>query len=69
MKKSVKLLMASTLAATFTTGAVAADKVLTMSHWAGPKHAMATKVHPWMNNKRSGGATSSEQPCFASGAV
>ncbi len=61
MKKSVKLLMASTLAATFTTGAVAADKVLTMSHWAGPKHAMATKVHPWMNNalkECSGGSLS-----------
>jgi len=31
--------------------AVAADKVLTMSHWAGPKHAMATKVHPWLNEQ------------------
>lgn len=31
----------------------ASDKVLTMSHWAGPKHAMATKVHPWFNEQLS----------------
>lgn len=61
MKVSLKLLLASTLAASFTTAAFAADKVLTMSHWAGPKHAMATKVHPWLNEalkECSGGSLS-----------
>lgn len=43
------------------TNVQAADKVLTMSHWAGPKHAMATKVHPWFNEQLeacSGGSLS-----------
>lgn len=31
----------------------AADKSLTFSHWAGPKHAMATKVYPWFNEALS----------------
>jgi TRAP-type C4-dicarboxylate transport system substrate-binding protein len=31
--------------------AFAADKVLTVSHWAGPNHAMATMVFPWMNEQ------------------
>ena len=46
------------VAATIALGAAAsqaqaADKVLTMSHWAGPKHAMATKVYPWLNDQLS----------------
>ena len=31
--------------------ALAADKVLTVSHWTGPKHAMATMVFPWMDEQ------------------
>jgi len=61
MKQITKTLLATAMVATFGTGAFAADKVLTMSHWAGPKHAMATKVHPWMNDqlqKCSGGSLS-----------
>lgn len=62
MKHLVKGLLASTIAVCAMTGsAIAADKVLTMSHWAGPKHAMATKVHPWVNDelqKCSGGSLS-----------
>lgn len=50
----MKLIKNSLVASAVALGAVAgnvqaADKVLTMSHWAGPKHAMATKVHPWLN--------------------
>ena len=62
MKLILKGLLASTVAATTMLGAAqAADKVLTMSHWAGPKHAMATKVHPWFSEQLkacSGGSLS-----------
>ncbi|MEP1207504.1 MAG: TRAP transporter substrate-binding protein [Rhizobiaceae bacterium] len=61
MKQITKKLLLTAVAATFSTAALSADKVLTMSHWAGPKHAMATKVHPWVNDqlqKCSGGSLS-----------
>ena len=61
MKQFTKRLALTAMAATFSTAALSADKVLTMSHWAGPKHAMATKVHPWVNDqlqKCSGGSLS-----------
>ncbi len=62
MNKILKGLFASTIAiGTFAGSALAADKVLTFSHWAGPKHAMATKVMPWLNEelkKCSGGSLS-----------
>ena len=62
MKKFVKGLLASTIVATtFAGSAMAADKVLTFSHWAGPKHAMATRVAPWMSEQLkacSGGSLS-----------
>ncbi len=46
--------VSSALLAVMATGmAHAAEKELTMSHWAGPNHAMATKVHPWLNEKLS----------------
>lgn len=59
LKKSL-IASAVTLAAA-TANVQAADKVLTMSHWAGPKHAMATKVHPWFDQQLkdcSGGSLS-----------
>ncbi len=49
MKNRLKGLMLTTLAASVCAGtAQAADKTLTFSHWTGPKHVMATKVHPWL---------------------
>ncbi len=54
MKLMMKSLIASAvLLGTMTGNAYAADKVLTFSHWAGPKHAMATKVYPWFNDAMS----------------
>ncbi len=61
MKQTTIKLLVTAMAATFTTAAFSADKVLTMSHWAGPKHAMATKVHPWLDEQLkacSGGSLS-----------
>ncbi len=62
MKKIAQGLLGSVFAVTAMVGtASAADKVLTMSHWAGPKHAMATKVYPWLDEslkKCSGGSLS-----------
>ena len=50
MKPVLKSLIASAvLLGTMTGNTYAADKALTFSHWAGPKHAMATKVYPWFN--------------------
>lgn len=62
----MKFKMKSILATAITLGCVAGtaqaeDKVLTMSHWAGPKHAMATKVYPWFDEQLkacSGGSLS-----------
>ena len=48
MKTIIKTLMASTIAATAFAGVANAETTLTFSHWAGPKHAMATKVYPWL---------------------
>lgn len=50
----MKLIKNSLIASAVALGAIAtnvsaADKVLTVSHWAGPKHAMATKVYPWLD--------------------
>lgn len=51
MKTQIKtLLVTATTAMALSGTATAADKVLTFSHWAGPKHAMATKVAPWLND-------------------
>ena len=62
MNSTLKVLLASAVAASFVAGSAhAADKVLTASHWAGPKHAMATKVFPWMSEQLkacSGGSLS-----------
>lgn len=51
--KTIKYcILTSTIALTAVAGnTMAADKVLTMSHWAGPKHAMATKVFPWFQEQ------------------
>ncbi|MDD9910041.1 MAG: TRAP transporter substrate-binding protein [Ahrensia sp.] len=52
MKSVLKCLLASAVGvAAFSSIAQAETKVLTMSHWAGPKHAMATKVYPWFNEQ------------------
>ena len=48
-----KLALTAAVIGAFAVSAQAADKVLTMSHWAGPKHAMATKVYPWLNQELS----------------
>ena len=54
MRNSIKtLLISATTAMAMSGTASAADKVLTFSHWAGPKHAMATKVYPWLNETLS----------------
>lgn len=54
MKSTLKPLLLPVLAAfAFTSQASADEKVLTMSHWAGPKHVMATKVHPWFSDQLS----------------
>ncbi len=62
MRITLKTLVATATTAMALSGtAVAADKVLTFSHWAGPKHAMATKVYPWLNetlSECSGGSLS-----------
>ena len=62
MKSILKGLFASAIAiTTFAGTANAADKILTFSHWAGPKHAMATKVYPWLDEQLktcSGGSLS-----------
>jgi len=54
MKSTMKtLLVPAFIGATLVGNANAAEKELTMSHWAGPKHAMATKVYPWFNEQLS----------------
>ncbi len=53
MKTLNKLIVPAMAAAVLSGNAIAADKVLTVSHWAGPKHAMATKVFPWLNDQLS----------------
>lgn len=50
MKTSFKTLLITATAAMAVSGtAQSADKELIFSHWAGPNHAMATMVHPWLN--------------------
>ncbi len=46
-----KLLVPAFVSVALAASAQAADKTLTFSHWAGPKHAMATKVYPWLNEQ------------------
>ena len=46
-------LISTALSVALTGAAQAADQTLTFSHWAGPKHAMATKVYPWLNDQLS----------------
>jgi len=53
MNKKLKYLVPALALAIATGTAQAADKTLTMSHWAGPKHAMATKVYPWLSEQLS----------------
>jgi len=54
MKRTLVGLFASAAAMTALSGnALAADRVLTMSHWAGPKHAMASTFYPWFNEQLS----------------
>ena len=48
-----KLIAPALVSAALVGPALAADQTLTFSHWAGPKHAMATKVHPWLNEQLS----------------
>jgi TRAP-type C4-dicarboxylate transport system substrate-binding protein len=61
MHKFTRTLTMAAVTLTLANSAFAADKVLTVSHWAGPKHAMATMVFPWMNEQYqacSGGSLS-----------
>ena len=53
MKTLKKLIVPAIVAAAIGGNVQAADKVLTVSHWAGPKHAMATAVFPWLNDQLS----------------
>ncbi|MFK7856512.1 MAG: TRAP transporter substrate-binding protein [Granulosicoccus sp.] len=52
-KKIVGLAFTAAALAAMSGSTFAADKVLTMSHWAGPKHAMASVMHPWLNEQLS----------------
>ena len=52
MKKLITI-VAPVLALTTLSTVTHAEKALTFSHWAGPKHAMATDVYPWLNEKLS----------------
>jgi len=54
MKNSLKIfLITASAAMAFSTAAQSEDKVLTVSHWAGPKHTMATHVFPWLGEQLS----------------
>ena len=53
-KKLIAPVLGSTILSAALAGtAQAEDQTLTFSHWAGPKHAMATKVYPWLNDQLS----------------
>ncbi len=51
MKKLSIAIATAVTALGFATTATAADKVLVASHWAGPKHTMATHVFPWIGEQ------------------
>lgn len=51
MQKFTRTLTMAAVTLTLANTALAADKVLTVSHWTGPKHAMATMVFPWINEQ------------------
>jgi len=53
MKTCFKSLALATAVMAVVAPASAADTELTFSHWAGPNHAMATMVHPWLNDTLS----------------
>ncbi|MGB1309804.1 MAG: TRAP transporter substrate-binding protein [Leucothrix sp.] len=53
MKKLSIAIATAVTALGFATAATAADKVLVASHWAGPKHTMATHVFPWIGEQLS----------------
>jgi len=53
MKTCFKSLALATAVMAVVAPASAADTELTFSHWAGPNHAMATKVYPWLNETLS----------------
>lgn len=54
MKPIIKTLAASAVVLSAIAGTThAADKELIFSHWAGPKHVMATGVAPWLNDQLS----------------
>ena len=61
MKKLSIAIATAVTALGFAASASAADKVLVASHWAGPKHTMATDVFPWIGEQLkecSGGSLS-----------
>jgi TRAP-type C4-dicarboxylate transport system substrate-binding protein len=61
MHKITRTLTMAAVTLTLANTTFAADKVLTVSHWTGPKHAMATMVFPWINEQYqacSGGSLS-----------
>ncbi len=61
MQKFARTLTMAAVTMTLANSAFAADKELIVSHWAGPKHAMATTVFPWINEQYqacSGGSLS-----------
>ena len=51
MKKLSIAIATAVTALGLATTATAADKVLVASHWAGPKHTMATHVFPWIGEQ------------------
>ncbi|MBX2835999.1 MAG: TRAP transporter substrate-binding protein [Gammaproteobacteria bacterium] len=51
--KLVGLLLTAATATAFSGSSMAADKVLTFSHWAGPKHSMASAWYPWYSEQLS----------------
>jgi len=51
MKKLSIAIATAVTALGFAASATAADKVLVASHWAGPKHTMATHVFPWIGEQ------------------
>ena len=54
MKMSFKIVLVTASIAMSVSGtAHSADKQLIASHWAGPKHAMATMVFPWLGEQLS----------------
>lgn len=51
MKHYIKPLAAAAAMSFFAAQTAAAETTLTVSHWTGPKHLMATAFFPWMNDQ------------------